>query len=100
MASLKVMPGPFALGCSILSVRYESAFSASTFDQSERKTRTCFPTSPTVTKPQALRFVRWPGTGRVAQPFGFRPHGSERAAFPHSAPPEGYPTRAKETSRG
>jgi hypothetical protein len=41
-----------------------------------------------------------PGDGRVAQPFGFRPHGSERAAFPHSAPPEGYPTRAKETSRG
>ena len=40
------------------------------------------------------------GDGRVAQPFGFRPHGSERAAFPHSAPPEGYPTRAKETSRG
>src|SRR2546428_11868905 len=40
------------------------------------------------------------GGGRVAQPFGFRPHGSERAAFPHSAPPEGYPTRAKETSRG
>jgi len=32
---------------------------------------------------------------RVAQPFGFRAHGSERAAFPHSAPPEGYPTRAK-----
>src|SRR5438093_11943437 len=40
------------------------------------------------------------GVGRVAQPFGFRPHGSERAAFPHSAPPEGYPTRAKDTSRG
>src|SRR5712692_5182674 len=40
------------------------------------------------------------GDGRVAQPFGFRPHGSERAVFPHSAPPEGYPTRAKETSRG
>src|SRR5262245_23484486 len=34
--------------------------------------------------------------GRVAQPFGFRPHRSERAAFPHSAPPEGYPTQAKE----
>ena len=44
--------------------------------------------------------VRAEGDGRVAQPFGFRPHGSERAAFPHSAPPEGYPTRAKGTSRG
>ncbi len=39
------------------------------------------------------------GRGRVAQPFGFRPHRSERAAFPHSAPPEGYPTLARETSR-
>jgi REP-associated tyrosine transposase len=29
--------------------------------------------------------------GRVAQPFGFRPHRSVRAAFPHTAPPEGYP---------
>ena len=43
--------------------------------------------------------VGYTGDGRVAQPFGFRPHRSERAAFPHSAPPEGYPTLARETSR-
>lgn len=29
--------------------------------------------------------------GRVAQPFGFRPHRSGRAAFPHPALPEGNP---------
>jgi hypothetical protein len=40
------------------------------------------------------------GRGRVAQPFGFRPHRSERAAFPHSALPEGYPRRTKDPSRG
>ena len=31
------------------------------------------------------------GRGRVAQPFGFRPHRSGRAAFPHPALPEGNP---------
>jgi len=30
-------------------------------------------------------------SGRVAQPFGFCPHRSGRAAFPHPAPPEGNP---------
>src|SRR4030095_429466 len=64
-ACANVTPVPFAFGCSILSVRSESAFSASSLDQSERKTRICFPSSPTVTKPQALRFVRWPGTVHV-----------------------------------
>ena len=31
---------------------------------------------------------RRPREGRIAHPFGFRLHRSERAAFPHSAPPE------------
>ena len=31
------------------------------------------------------------GRGRVAQPFGFRPHRSGRADFPHPALPEGNP---------
>ena len=31
------------------------------------------------------------GHGRVAQPFGFRPHRSGHAAFPHPALPEGNP---------
>ena len=53
-----------------------------------------------ITDNLALPFAASVLGGRVAQPFGFRPHGSERAAFPHSAPPEGYPTRAKDTSRG
>ena len=40
------------------------------------------------------------GIGRVAQPFGFRPHRSERAAFPHSAPPEVEQRRQAWTGRG
>lgn len=32
-----------------------------------------------------------PSCGRVAQPFGFRPHRSGRADFPHPALPEGNP---------
>jgi hypothetical protein len=59
------MLAAFGFGVSLFSVRSASAFSASSFDQSERKTRICFPSSPTVTKPQALRFVRWPGTVQV-----------------------------------
>ena len=47
------------------------------------------------------------GDGRVAQPCGFRPHRSERAAFPHSARntgsdggPSRRPTRRGRTSAG
>ena len=40
-----------------------------------------------MTSPVSVLGALW-GDGRVAQPFGFRPHRSERAAFPHSAPPE------------
>lgn len=38
-----------------------------------------------------MRKLRHGELGRVAQPFGFRPHRSVSAAFPHTAPPEGYP---------
>ena len=38
--------------------------------------------------------------GRVAQPFGFRPHRSVRAAFPHTAFPEGNPDQALRSSHG
>lgn len=37
--------------------------------------------------------------GRVAQPFGFRPHRSEHAAFPHSAPLEGHRRPLRRASR-
>ena len=40
------------------------------------------------------------GSGRVAQPFGFRPHRSEQAVFPHSAPPEVDPSQQAATARG
>ena len=33
--------------------------------------------------------------GRVAQPFGFRPHRSVRAAFPHTALPESNPSQPR-----
>ena len=39
------------------------------------------------------------GDGRVARPFGFAPHRSERAAFPHSAPPEVGPNHPARASR-
>ncbi|GEO43398.1 hypothetical protein SAE02_75460 [Skermanella aerolata] len=38
--------------------------------------------------------------GRVAQPFGFRPHRSGRAAFPHPALPEGHPRHADLPAHG
>ncbi len=34
-------------------------------------------------------------TGRVAQPFGFRPHRSGQAAFPHPALPEDIQSHAR-----
>ena len=37
--------------------------------------------------------------GRVAQPFGFRSHRSERAAFPHSAPLEGHSRSGTEAAK-
>ena len=40
------------------------------------------------------------GHGRVAQPFGFRPHRSGRAAFPHLALPKGNPRHAVGTAQG
>ena len=40
------------------------------------------------------------GHGRVAQPFGFRPHRSGRAAFPHPALPEGNPRHAVCVAQG
>jgi hypothetical protein len=44
---------------------------------------------------QGPRFL---GTGRVAQPFGFCPHRSVRAAFPHTALREGNPKRTRAAS--
>ncbi len=38
--------------------------------------------------------------GRVAEPFGFRPHRSVRAAFPHTALPKGNPSQAKRGRTG
>ena len=50
---------------------------------------------------EADYYIKAPkGDGRVAQPFGFRPHRSERAAFPHSAPPEGNPKSDKARQSG
>ncbi len=40
------------------------------------------------------------GHGRVAQPFGFRPHRSGRAAFPHPALPESNPRHARTPAQG
>ena len=40
------------------------------------------------------------GRGRVAQPFGFCPHRSGRAAFPHPALPEGNPRHAAYPAQG
>jgi tryptophanyl-tRNA synthetase len=44
-----------------------------------------------ITRDIALRFNNMFGPGRVAQPFGFCPHRSGQAAFPHPALPEGNP---------
>src|SRR6266508_2145161 len=55
------MPAPFGFVGSIFSRTSASAASACSFVQSVLKRRTCFPLS-VVTKPHALRFVRWPGT--------------------------------------
>ena len=40
------------------------------------------------------------GIGRVAQPFGFRPHGSGHADFPHPALPEDNLRHAARTVQG
>src|SRR6185437_16028060 len=48
-----------------------------------------------LSRPQELS-----GHGRVAQPFGFRPHRSGRAACPHPALPESNPRHATPSVHG
>ena len=56
--------------------------------------------SPSQTSPTFCSGRLQKGHGRVARPFGFRPHRSGHADFPHPALPGGNPRHAALMSRG